>query len=141
MPEPLACRRKGEGAYRQIWRSPPPRTPEAEKTKCPIVDCANPSRLTLLSPGITHLPHAGLRGDGGGAALPEWVDGVIADAPIAGLVLDQLLVESVKLDARVGLGGERRVERRRTHDHRVLKRTRGSLRLGVHAMPNRATLH
>ena len=63
------------------------------------------------------------------------------DAPIPRLVVDQLLIERLKLDALVRIGRPVRLERRRLNEDEVLERARRRLCASVHAMPNRAALH
>ena len=74
-------------------------------------------------------------------AVAHRLDDVVADAPVARLVVDQLLIERLELHALVGIGSPGRLERRRLHEDEVLERPRGRLRPRVDAMPDRSALH
>ena len=69
------------------------------------------------------------------------LDDVVADATVAQLVVDQLLVERLELHPLVGIGTPVRLERRRLHEDEVLERASGRLRSCVHSMANRSALH
>ena len=69
------------------------------------------------------------------------LDDVVADAPVARVVVHQLLVERLELHALVGVGSSCRLERRRLHEDEVLERSRRRLHSRIHAMPDRPALH
>ena len=56
------------------------------------------------------------------------LDDVVADATVAQLVVDQLLVERLELHSLVGIRTPARLERRRLHEDEVLERAGGRLR-------------
>jgi hypothetical protein len=73
--------------------------------------------------------------------MTNGVDDVLADASRTRLVVDQLLVEDLKLDTFVGIRIPPRLEGCRLNQHEVLERPRRRLCAGTYLMPNWAALH
>ena len=77
----------------------------------------------------------------GRTALPDGIQNVPANQPVAALVGDQYLVERMELHADVRISEGRRMERSWADHHAVRKGALGRLLLGVNAVSNRTAVH
>ena len=59
------------------------------------------------------------------------LDDVVADAPVASVVVDQFLIERLELHSLVRVGSPARLKRRRLHEDEMFKRAGCRLRSGV----------
>ena len=76
-----------------------------------------------------------------GAAVAHGINDVIADATGADIVVDQLPVKGLELDAPVCVGRSSRLKRRRVDDDEMLEGAGRRVRLRVHSVADGSALH
>ncbi len=69
------------------------------------------------------------------------LEDVGADAPVASVILDQLLIQRLELHSLVRVGSPGGVKRRWLHEGEMFKRSGCRLHPRIHAVPDRPALH